>query len=65
MGNNAEAARYAGIAVNRTKFWLFVATGVMSALAGVFWTLRFASARADNAEGLELAVVILEAPWSG
>jgi rhamnose transport system permease protein len=57
MGNNAEAARYAGIAVNRTKFWLFVATGVMSALAGVFWTLRFASARADNAEGLELAVV--------
>jgi rhamnose transport system permease protein len=57
MGNNAEAARYAGIAVNRTKFYLFVATGVMSALAGVFWTLRFASARADNAEGLELAVV--------
>ena len=29
----------------------------MSALAGVFWTLRFASARADNGTGLELAVV--------
>ena len=57
MGNNAEAARYAGIAVNRTKFYLFVATGVMSALAGVFWTLRFASARADNGAGLELSVV--------
>ncbi|WP_432976389.1 ABC transporter permease [Dactylosporangium sp. CA-233914] len=57
MGNNAEAARFAGVAVGRTKFWLFVTTGAMSALAGVFWTFRYASARADNANGLELAVV--------
>ncbi|MGW0811488.1 ABC transporter permease [Nonomuraea sp. NPDC002799] len=57
MGNNAEAARFTGISVARTKFWLFVATGAMSALAGVFWTLRYASARADNGLGLELAVV--------
>jgi len=57
IGNNAEAARFAGISVARTKFWLFVATGTMAALAGVFWTLRFASARADNGQGLELAVV--------
>jgi rhamnose transport system permease protein len=57
MGNNAEAARFAGINVRLTKFWLFVATGAMSALAGVFWTLRFASARADNGSGIELAVV--------
>ncbi|MEV0155799.1 ABC transporter permease [Micromonospora sp. NPDC050686] len=57
IGNNAEASTFAGISVLRTKFWLFVATGAMSALAGVFWTFRFASARADNATGLELAVV--------
>ncbi|GGM44277.1 ABC transporter permease [Dactylosporangium sucinum] len=57
MGNNAEAARFAGVAVARTKFWLFVATGTMASLAGVFWTFRFASARADNGNGLELAVV--------
>lgn len=57
MGNNAEAARFTGISVRRTKFWLFVITGAMSALAGVFWTLRYASARADNGLGLELAVV--------
>ncbi|MED7931667.1 ABC transporter permease [Nonomuraea sp. LP-02] len=57
IGNNAEAARFTGISVARTKFWLFVATGAMSALAGVFWTLRYASARADNGSGLELAVV--------
>jgi rhamnose transport system permease protein len=57
MGNNAEAARFAGVNVRVTKFWLFVASGAMSALAGVFWTLRFASARADNGTGIELAVV--------
>ncbi|HZM75835.1 MAG TPA: ABC transporter permease [Candidatus Limnocylindrales bacterium] len=57
MGNNAEAAHFAGVKVGLTKFWLFVASGVMSALAGLFWTLRFASARADNGIGLELAVV--------
>ena len=57
MGHNAEAAHFAGIRVRTTKFWLFVASGAMSALAGVFWTLRFASARADNGNGLELAVV--------
>lgn len=57
IGNNDEASAFAGIRVARTKFWLFVLTGTMSALAGVFWTFRFASARADNATGLELAVV--------
>jgi rhamnose transport system permease protein len=57
IGNNAEAARFAGVSVAKTKFWLFVATGAMSALAGIFWTLRYASARADNGNGQELAVV--------
>ena len=57
MGNNADAATFAGVRVNRTKFWLYVVCGAVSALAGVFWTLRFASARADNGAGLELAVV--------
>jgi rhamnose transport system permease protein len=57
MGNSADAATFAGINVARTKFWLFVVSGAVSALAGVFWTLRFASARADNGSGLELSVV--------
>ena len=48
---------FAGITVAATKFWLFVRPGAVSALAGVFWTLRYASARADNGSGLELAVV--------
>jgi rhamnose transport system permease protein len=57
IGSNEEAASFAGIAVGRTKFWLFVASGAVSGLGGVFWTLRYASARADNGAGLELAVI--------
>ena len=34
---------------------LFVLSGVVSALAGVYFMLRFGSARGDNAAGLELA----------
>lgn len=57
IGNSPEAARFSGINIVASKFWLFVVTGAMSSVAGVFWTLRFASARADNAVGLELSVV--------
>jgi rhamnose transport system permease protein len=57
IGYNREAAAFSGIPVLRTKFLLFVASGAMAGFAGVFWTLRFASARGDNATGLELAVV--------
>jgi rhamnose transport system permease protein len=57
MGNSEDAARFSGIGVGRTKFWLFVAAGVVSALGGIYWTLRYGSARADNATGLELQVV--------
>nr|MDT0661950.1 ABC transporter permease [Micromonospora sp. DSM 115978] len=57
IGNNDQAATFSGISVARTKFWLFVLSGAVAALAGVFWTMRYASARADNGGGLELSVV--------
>ncbi len=57
MGANEEAAHFSGVRVKRIKFWLFVITGMISALAGIIFTFRFASARADNANGLELSVV--------
>ena len=56
-GLNEEAARFTGVNVRRTKFLLFVLAGVVSAFAGIFYTLRFGSARGDNAEGLELQVI--------
>ena len=57
IGANEEAARFAGLRVKRVKFWLFVISGLISALAGIVYTFRFGSARGDNAVGLELSVV--------
>nr|WP_034661764.1 ABC transporter permease [Cellulomonas sp. KRMCY2] len=57
IGLNDEAAHFSGIDVGRVKFWLLVATGAVSSLAGIYWTLRYDSARGDNAMGLELSVV--------
>ena len=57
IGLNSEAAHFTGVTVERTKFLLFVLTGAVSAFAGIFYTLRFGSARGDNATGLELQVI--------
>ncbi|MGA4990659.1 ABC transporter permease [Nonomuraea bangladeshensis] len=57
IGANVEAAYFSGIRVKRIKLWLFVASGVMASLASLIYTFRYASARADNGMGLELAVV--------
>ncbi|GAB2685727.1 ABC transporter permease [Kribbella swartbergensis] len=57
VGASEQAARFAGIRPGRLKFWLYVASGFVAGLAGVLWTLRYSSARADNGAGLELAVV--------
>src|SRR6266516_1995321 len=59
IGNNKEAARFAGIRVARVKLLLFVLSGLLSALAGVIFTARFSSARPDNALGFELDVVTI------
>jgi rhamnose transport system permease protein len=57
IGAQEEAAFFAGIRVKRIKLLLFVLSGVVSAFAGVIYTLRYGSARADNGLGLELAVI--------
>jgi rhamnose transport system permease protein len=57
IGANQEAAFFSGIRVKRIKLGLYVLSGLLCSLAGVLWTLRFASARYDAATGLELNVV--------
>ncbi|WP_350348087.1 ABC transporter permease [Agromyces sp. G08B096] len=57
IGLASEAARFSGVKVERTKFVLFVLAGLVSALAGIYYTLRFGSARGDNATGMELQVI--------
>ncbi|WP_210503359.1 ABC transporter permease [Nocardioides xinjiangensis] len=57
IGLNDEAAHFTGVDVARTKFILFVLSGVVSAFAGIYFTLRYGSARGDNATGYELQVI--------
>lgn len=57
IGNNTEAARFSAVRVDRIKLGLFVASGLLAALAGVMFTARVSSSRADNAQGFELDVI--------
>ncbi|MET0997347.1 MAG: ABC transporter permease [Marmoricola sp.] len=57
IGLNIEAAEFTGVPVRRTKFTLFVLSGLVSAFAGIYFTLRFSSSRGDNATGLELQII--------
>ncbi len=57
IGLNDEAAHFTGVDVARTKLILFVLSGVVSAFAGLYFTLRFGTARGDNATGYELQVI--------
>lgn len=57
IGLSKYAARFSGVHVERSKFLLFVFAGLVSALAGIYYTLRYGSARGDNATGMELQVI--------
>jgi rhamnose transport system permease protein len=57
IGLNDEAAHFSGVDVARTKLVVFVLAGAVSAFAGIYYTLRYGSARGDNATGLELQVI--------
>src|SRR5271166_6021808 len=57
IGGNQTAARFSGVNIGRLKMLLFVASGVISALAGIVFTFRFSSSRADNGTGFELSAI--------
>lgn len=57
IGLSSEAARFSGVNVARTKLVLFALSGAVAALAGIYYTLRYGSARGDNATGMEMQVI--------
>ncbi len=59
IGNNATAAQFSGLRVNRIRFILFVLTGLMSGVAAVCLTSRLGSTRPSIATGMELEVVTM------
>jgi len=59
IGLNTQAARFAGIRVNRIKLRLYVLSGIICAFAGILYTFRLSTAVQDNGLGLELSVVAI------
>jgi rhamnose transport system permease protein len=59
IGNNKEVARYSGVKVPRTKILLYIASGMVSALAGLLLAARLGAVRGDLALGFELDIVTM------
>ena len=59
IGNNATAARFSGVRVDRVRFILVLLTGLMSGIAAVCLTSRLGSTRPSIATGFELEVVTM------
>ncbi|SAK72792.1 L-arabinose transporter permease [Caballeronia temeraria] len=57
IGSNPEAARLAGIRVDRRVMIGFLLSGAIAGLAGVLWLARFGTVDASTAKGIELQVV--------
>ncbi len=57
IGSNPEAARLAGINVERRVATGFLISGAIAGLAGALWLARFGTVDASTAKGIELQVV--------
>lgn len=59
IGNNREVARFSGVKVRQVKMSLFVASGFISALAGLLLAGRLGAVRGNTAEGFELDIITM------
>ena len=57
LGANETAARFSGVAVDRTKLLIYTASGLASGLAAVIFVSRVSTTRSDMGTGLELDAV--------
>ncbi len=57
VGGGEETARLAGVSARRVKFWAYVISAVLAALAGVLLTARLWSAQPNAGVGLELDAI--------
>ncbi len=59
IGTNREVADYAGINTGRHKMILFIASGLVSAFAGLLYAARVGAVRGDVALGFELDIITI------
>ncbi len=57
IGGNPEAARLAGVRVERLRVWIFLLQGVVTAMAGLVLASRITSGQPNAATGFELDVI--------
>ena len=57
VGNNADAVRYSGDSVQKTKLLAYMISGLSAAMAAWIFIGQFGSARGDNANGVILGVI--------
>jgi rhamnose transport system permease protein len=57
VGDNPLAARYAALPERSITLALYVGTGLLVAIAGLIYTARVSTAKADAGMGLELEVI--------
>jgi len=57
IGGNPEAARLAGVPVDRVRIGVFVLQGLVAAVAGIVLAARITSGQPNTSQGLELAVI--------
>lgn len=57
IGGNPEAARLAGVRVERLRVWIFLLQGLVTALAGLILASRITSGQPNAAQGFELDVI--------
>jgi rhamnose transport system permease protein len=59
IGSNRAVAAYSGIDVAQVKAWIFVASGLVSAVAGLLFAARVGAVRGDVALGFELDIITI------
>lgn len=57
LGGNKTAAKFVGIDERKITMMIFTISGLVSGLAGVMWTARYAAAVNETATGFELQTV--------
>ncbi|MFO1048600.1 MAG: ABC transporter permease [Geminicoccaceae bacterium] len=57
IGNNETAARFSGLAVDRTKLTIYGLSGLMAGLAAWIFVSRVSTTRSDMGTGLELDAI--------
>jgi ribose/xylose/arabinose/galactoside ABC-type transport system permease subunit len=57
MGGNIESTRLAGVNTRKLTFSLYVLSGVLACVTGIFFNARFASVQTSTGTGMELQAI--------